>query len=792
MKRSSLWMLSTAVAICAIAAGLGAGGLGERNPVRTHPLSSSLESPQTAVLPIIVKLRAAGSTAAGAAQIQDAQVEDPHERIAALATRAGLALAAHREITTLMHVMLIEPLPGESAAETLARLRADPQVEYAEPDQMRYAHSMTPNDSLYVQQWYEQAPASGANATPSAVDATDAWSTTTGSNSIVIADIDSGVRPDHPDLVARLLPGYCFIHDAFIANNSSCPGPGATDPGDWITSTDISGHSSQCGKEMAGPSSWHGTRVAGILGAVTDNNAGIAGMTWNAQILPVRALGKCGGQDSDIISGMLWAAGIAVSGAPANSNPAKIINMSLGGSGACTASYQDAINQITAKGILIVASAGNEGGPVDTPGDCTGVAGVSGLRQAGTKVGYSSLGPQVALAAPAGNCGDAATTPQSACVYSLTTTTNLGYHQPDANDYTGQYYCDPTTSPYPSCSLANSNQYRTYNLGTSFSAPIVAGIAALMTAVNGKLNSCQLLERLKASSVPFPQTSLDATTQPPVCHVPSGSSDLQNAECICTNDGKTCGAGMANAPAALNEALRPIAAISLPAKVSGGQSISLDGSGSAAANNHSLSTFEWQSVSGGLSVTIQGANTSKAGLTVPSCGVGTVTFTVTDDQGRSDVANVTVTPTSLTTSAPATAGAGTCSVPAPAAVQVAVCPSTSTVQVSANETLTATVVNTTNAAVTWSVNGVAGGNATVGTISSAGVYTPPASVPSPATVTITAMSEASSSAVASAQVTVASAPKSGGGGGGALDWVTLLAAGMLTARAQRSRCALRS
>ena len=786
--RSSIWFLSTAAAIGAMAAGMG--GLPERNPVRTHPLESS--QPQTSALHVIIKLRASASTSSGTAQVQSTGLEDAREHVAALARRAGLALDEHRQITSRLHVVQVEPLAGESAAATLARLRADPQVEYADLDQMRYLHSMTPNDPLYVQQWYQQAAAMGADATPSAVDVADAWSTTTGSSTIVIADIDSGVRSDHPDLAARLLPGYCFITDPFIANNSSCPGAGASDPGDWITSTDISGHSSECGKAMAGPSSWHGTRVAGILGALTDNNAGIAGMTWSAQILPVRALGKCGGRDSDIISGMLWAAGIAVSGAPANPNPAKIINMSLGGTGACTSSYQDAINQITAKGVLIVASAGNEGGPVDAPGNCTGVVGVSGLRQAGTKVGYSSLGPQVALAAPAGNCGDAATTPESACVYTLTTTTNLGYHQPDANDYTGEYYCDPATAPYPSCSLANSNQYRTYNLGTSFSAPIVAGIAALMTAVNGKLNSCQLLERLQASSLPFPQSSLDAATQPPVCHVPSGSSDLQNAECICTNDGKTCGAGMANAPAALNEALRPVAAVVVPSKVSAGQSISLDGSGSAAANNHSLSTFQWSSASGGLAFSIQGASTSKATLTAPSCGVGAVTFTVTDDQGRDDVASVIITPGSVTTTAPATAGQGACTIPAPAAIQVAVCPSTSTVQLNASQTLTATVVNTTNPAVTWSVNGVAGGNASVGTISSAGVYTPPASVPSPATVTITAMSAASPIAMASAQVTVAAPPKSGGGGGGALDWMTLLTAGALTLAAQRSRRALRA
>jgi serine protease len=111
-------------------------------------------------------------------------------------------------------------------------LRQDTDVQYAEPDQRRYVHAITPNDPLYSEQWYLQVNAS----TPSAIDATDAWSTTTGSASVVIADIDSGVRANHPDLASRLLTGYCFISDSFVANGGDCPGSGATDPGDWITS----------------------------------------------------------------------------------------------------------------------------------------------------------------------------------------------------------------------------------------------------------------------------------------------------------------------------------------------------------------------------------------------------------------------------------------------------------------------------------------------------------------------------------------------------------------------------
>jgi serine protease len=162
--------------------------------------------------------------------------------------------------------------------------------------------------------------------------------------------------------------------------------------------------------------------VSGIVGALTNNATGIAGTTWKGRILPVRVLGKCGGQDSDIIPAVLWAAGIHVSGVPDNPEPAKIINMSLGSSGPCPASWHDAVTQLVARGVLVVVSAGNEGGPVDSPANCTGVAAIAGLRHAGTKVGFSNLGHEIALSAPGGNCVN----PDGACLYSIDSTANDG------------------------------------------------------------------------------------------------------------------------------------------------------------------------------------------------------------------------------------------------------------------------------------------------------------------------------------------------------------------------------
>lgn len=756
----------------------------EQNPVAHHP-NSGTSGRQ--VQRFIVKLKSESQPAASA----KALARRTEQRMATLAGRTGLILDSQRQIAGRMVAVQVESTTGASATATLAALRADSSVEYADPDERRYPQTV-PTNSLYSQQWYLQ-PSSATN--PAAVDAQTAWSTTTGSTSLVIADIDSGVRADHPNLSARLLSGYCFISDSFTANTAGtsyvCPGPGAWDPGDGVTSSDISNNPTECGSgssaESPAYSSWHGTRVAGVLGADPSYSPGLVGVTWGPMILPVRALGRCGGSDSDIITAMLWAAGITVTvngSSITNPNPAKIINMSLGGTGSCPSSYQDAVNQITALGILIVVSAGNEGGPVDAPANCTGVVAVAGLRNAGTKVGYSSLGPEVALGAPAGNCvneisSGANTTP---CVDEILTTTNLGTYTPDANDYTGQYYCDPTTGSNANCTLSDSTQYRTYNLGTSFSAPIVSGIAALMASANGSLDACDLLSRLKEGVVAYPQSSATTTT---VCHVPANSNDIQDTECICTTDGQTCGAGMANAPGALQAALRPVAAVSVPASVSPGQGVTLDGSGSAAAGGYSIDTYQWTST-GSQVLQIANGTTAKATVTAPTCGLGTAQLTVTDNEGRTDTADVVIGTNSASTTAPATAsGSNSCSLTA-AAEQIAVCPATATTETgSSGQSFSADVVNASNTSVTWEVNGVAGGNTTLGTISSTGDYIPPSTVPTPSTVTITAVSDANSSDSASAQVTVTNPPPKGGGG--SFDWLTLLALGGSLAATRRPR-----
>ena len=348
-------------------------------------------------------------------------------------------------------------------------------------------------------------------------------------------------------------------------------------------------------------------------------------MTWTPSILPVRVLGKCFGYDSDILQGMRWAAGLHVAGVPDNlDHPAKIINLSLGASGSCKSSYKSVIGELSAIGVLVVASAGNSDGPVESPGNCPGVVAVAGLRHLGTKVGYSSFGTQVTLAAPGGNCVNAA----GPCLFSLETTTNDGTMNPAGSSYTDQF---------------------NYNVGTSFSAPFVSAIAALMQGANAGLAAPsdltvpRLIARLQEGVRPFP-----APAGVPNCRVGAATPE---EGCACTTS--TCGAGMANAAGSVTAALRPVADIALPASVTGGQDVVLDGSGSTAADGGAL-TYSWTAVCS--TPTITGADTATATVVAPRSGSFAVRLTVTDDQTAQYSTDITITHSSAELAAPGTSG----------------------------------------------------------------------------------------------------------------------------------------
>jgi serine protease len=640
-----------------IVLGLGAtvaATAAEYNPVSTYPVSIGPEMHR-----VIVGFRATANNSVvqtfkprdRAQSVAIVQAQTSVADISSLASRVGLSMKKSRQLTPSMHVIVLnQTLYGADVESALSALRADPAVEFADIDQRRYPMSL-PDDPLFVAtsgatgQWYMQTPSS-ATTDLAATDAVSAWTITTGNTGTVIADVDTGVRFDHPDLLraglgtsGRLLPGYDFVSGDesssgaplgtyLIANDGDGWDPDPTDPGDWISATDQQNALFPSASCPVANSSWHGTRVVGILGAITNNSVGIAGMTWGSWILPVRALGKCSGYDSDIIAGIEWAAGISVSTAatpvPDNPFPANIINLSLGGTGSCISAYQIALNKVTSLGALIVVSAGNASTAVGAPANCSplvpGLIAVAGLRNVGTKVGYSSFGPEVGISAPAGNCVNTS----GACLRSIDTTTNLGTTTPGQNSYT--------------------NQTNT-NLGTSFSAPIVSGIAGLMRAVNGNLTPKQLVARLESSATPFPAN----TNSLPVCP----ASVTGTEECSCPPSGE-CGTGMANALSAVNWALKPIAAVAFPATYTAVSAVVFNGSGSAAACNRTIASYAW-TASGGLTIT-SGANSSQASVT----GSGTLVLTVTDSQGATDTATITVGATSATSTAPSTAGNNAC------------------------------------------------------------------------------------------------------------------------------------
>jgi serine protease len=562
----------------------------------------------------------AGARAESAAQAMTARAQ-------ALAARAGTPLAAGEAISDRMQVVRA---PGMSTAELARRLAADPQVEFAVPNG-RMRRLAAPNDPLYGEsvaerrpngltqqdgprsgQWYLRKPDSTIR---SAIDIEAAWTRTRGSANLVVAVLDTGVRSEHPDLAGRLLPGYDFVADVAVANDFDGRDNNPADPGDWITAADLS--SSTFRDCELSNSSWHGTTTASLIGAATDNALGMAGAAPGVRLLPVRVLGKCFGYDSDILAAMRWAAGIPVAGVPDNPNPAKVINMSLGSSGACSAAYQAAVDEIVARGVMIVAAAGNSAGePVGTPANCRGVMAVAALRHAGTKVGFSDLGPEIAIAAPGGNCIN--TTQGSPCLYPILAATNTGAQGPVSATWTDSY--DIT-------------------VGTSFSSPLVAGVAALVWSRQPQLSVSQVRTTLQTTARPFPTSGADngPGDPTPVAQCQPPQAGVQQLQCYCTT--ALCGAGMIDAGAALAAVANGrFASIGFtPAAPTAGAPVDFSVTGAEVPAGRQIASYAWTLVDGGgIASSFSGAaNTRTVSLTPTAAGSLRVRLTVTDDQGGS-------------------------------------------------------------------------------------------------------------------------------------------------------------
>lgn len=510
------------------------------------------------------------------------------ERLTRFAREVGLPSGRAGEAGSARLLRFDRPLRGQALDNALRRARLHPDVAWVEPDVLvpRLGAPVTPNDPLLPQQWHLQTPdlvnLTGLNLPP-------AWGDTTGSTSgstAVVAVVDSGIRPGHPDLAGKLLPGYDLVSELSVANDGDGRDADPSDPGDWVHPADLA-DPLFAGCDLSN-STWHGTFIAGQIAAATDNAQGVAGLNWGARVLPVRVSGKCGALLSDLLDGLRWAAGLWVSGLPVNPNPARVINLSFGGDSACTPAYQSTIDAVTNAGALIVVAAGNSDTTLMRPADCRRVMTVASVRKDGAKASYSSFGTRVALAAPGGSTEAGPST----LLYS---TDNGGTTAPGADIYG-------------------------YKQGTSFATPQAAGIASLMLAVNPFLSPRQLIERMKAGARPHVPTGLAA------CGTPG------SGVCNCTTT--TCGAGLLDANTSVQLATGPAVVIKPVGEVEPGTVITLDGSQSVPIPGRSIVSYQWVQVSG-PPVALSSANTPVAKATLVAEDSYVFSLTVVDNFSRS-------------------------------------------------------------------------------------------------------------------------------------------------------------
>ena len=366
------------------------------------------------------------------------------------------------------------PLAIDDVRILAEELEDDPQVKFAEPDLVM--HTMrTPDDPLYKRQWHFFEPRAGLNLP-------DAWEITTGSTNNVIAVIDTGIT-EHDQMDERLVAGYDFVSDPWMANDGDGWDDNPQDTGDSL-------QAGACGTFHGNPipanaqkSSWHGTHVAGTIAARTNDKQGVAGVTWLSRVQPLRALGRCGGYTSDIASAIRWGGGLKVYGLPVNPTPANVINLSLGGTALwCPQTYQDAINEVIAAGITVVVAAGNERRDVamSTPANCDNVIVVGAVNRAGDRSDYSNYGSRIDIMAPGGEIH----TPGNG-ILSLY---NSGQKSPGRGSYSELQ-------------------------GTSMATPHIAGLLDLSYAVNPDLSPAERRRLLKETAKPFAPESNCNTSQ---------------------------------------------------------------------------------------------------------------------------------------------------------------------------------------------------------------------------------------------------------------------------------------
>lgn len=532
---------------------------------------------------LIIKFKDEATTRAGVFNFYAAR--DQVEMMAANATLQSANVSASgltylKSVTAQTHVAVTGQKMTRAEMFALAKqIEQDPTVAYAEIDEIAYPF-FSPNDPAYQsgQQWHYQTPAMA----PGGANLPTAWDSSTGSG-VVVAVIDTGYRP-HADLVANILPGYDFVSDLAKANDSD-----ASDPGD--------GHlANACGSGSAfSNSTWHGTHVAGTVAAVTNNGMGGAGVAFNAKILPVRALGVCGGFVSDIAAGMQWAAGLSVPGVPLNPNKAKVLNLSLGSTGLCGNTYQDAVNAVRAAGSVVIAATGNKAAlSIGRPANCAGVIAVTAHTKLGDHADYGNIGTGTKISGPGGGRGVMRLAGDGAQVYS---TLNAGTTVPGADSYAGYE-------------------------GTSMASPHVAGVAALLASIQPGITPDALSSVLTSSARPHPAGTF----------------------CMARTD---CGAGLLDAKAAIDRlnSLAPTVAASTD-RVGiqpTGSTINLLAKALMGTSGNTSFSYQWTQIAGPV-VNLASTASASTSFVSPSPGASyTFKVKVTDGAGLTASNQLTVT-----------------------------------------------------------------------------------------------------------------------------------------------------
>ncbi len=335
----------------------------------------------------------------------------------------------------------------------IAKMQQHDCLRYVEPNYIAKPFA-EPNDEFYNLQWHYEL-----------INLPAAWDITTGDSDVIVAIIDTGVV-DHPELNSRVTGGYDFISDPSSALDGNGVDSDWTDPGSQ--------------SKPNGLSSWHGTHVAGTVGALTNNGDGVAGVTWETSLMILRALGRGGGSYDDIANAIRYAARLSNSSGTLPSVRADIINMSLGAPGFST-TLDDAVQAAFEEGVVVVAAAGNSGdNTVHYPAAYDNVISVSAVDPASTLVGYSTFGSTLDVAAPGGTL---------------------------ATDQNGDGFIDGVLS-----TIYNEQfgvPFFEFLEGTSMASPHVAGVAALMLAVHPDLTPAEVEQVLTSTALDLGATGRD-------------------------------------------------------------------------------------------------------------------------------------------------------------------------------------------------------------------------------------------------------------------------------------------